>query len=218
LNWPKPGLRALALVVLSAALLSLSACKRKKGSDLDLSNTVRGKVTYKGEPVRYGVVLLFHPEKSFDQKTGVIMPIAVAPINKDGNYETTKAPSGPIRFAVACDPDVMLFDLMKPSTPGAAPGGNVAMQGPNKALGGPNRGLLPPPPPPGSKELEGGPLGPGKDDPHPGKISFNPMLKDFSDEEKEKLREVHKKFGTFVDTPIMRIIEVGEQTFDLKLE
>src|SRR5207244_128451 len=111
-------------------------------------------------------------------------------------------PTGPTMFCVATDPDVMLPDLMAPTTPGLPPGTFLSPKGPPGGLkggpGGPKMG--PDGLPPG---LPGAPgEGPdGKEAPPPPKGAFNPMVKDFSEEEKEKLRTIHKKYGTFGQSP-----------------
>src|SRR5262245_46600410 len=112
LTWQYPGRQVLALAALSAALLALPACK-KKPPEMVFGQTVRGKVTFKGEPVRYGFVLLFNPERSFDAKTGAAVPAAAAMIRKDGTYETNTAPTGLVFVCVATDPDLQPMELMQ---------------------------------------------------------------------------------------------------------
>jgi hypothetical protein len=74
------------LALLSAATLTLSiGCS---GNGLNLAK-VRGKVTYKGQPVKNGTVF-FMP----DDKKGTIGPPAVGSITADGSYVMSTESSG----------------------------------------------------------------------------------------------------------------------------
>jgi hypothetical protein len=214
-------------------LLFLPACtKKESGSipDVKFGQTVRGKVTYKGKPVPYGFVLLYSPERSLDVKTGQMAPAAVSNIGKDGSYELKNAPSGPVVFCIASDPDVQPVDLVQPSRmgkgarphepPGGPPSGPGFPPGApgSQSTGGPPG--MPPDRPPGPPPV--GPPGPGsgghrRPPRFPG-ADVNPLTKDLSKDDKKMLKEIHKKYAAFGRSPLTYVVELGEQTFDLKLE
>ena len=208
---------------LAAILLSLSACAKKSPEqESKFGQTVRGKVTYKGESVPYGFVLLYNPEKSLEPKTGTMAPAAVAAIGKDGTYEIRNAPSGPALFCIASDPDIQPKELIRASPMGAGvksrerPSGGT--EGPPGGSAGPTSG--PPGPPPGPPR--GGPRGgpPGKPSIPanlPG-LDFNPAAKELTEEQKKMLKEIHKKYAAFGRSSLMFTLENGEQTIDLKLD
>ncbi len=120
--------RQLGGVALLGLLLSLSACDKNSPAPPAMvkGQTVRGKVTYKGEPVPYGFVLFYNVGKSLDAKTGTRVPSSTAIINSDGSYEMTGAAVGPVKVAVCTDPDVDMVSLLRPSKIGGnAPPGVV---------------------------------------------------------------------------------------------
>jgi hypothetical protein len=150
--------RALLLGSL-AALLLLPACgKKTQGPPPRFGQTVRGKVTYKGEPVSYGYVLLYNMEHSLKPETGMMAPIAVASLDKDGRYQMTNAPTGPSVFCIACDPDLPPKDLVGQSPLGGLPRGGLPGMRPSGPPGRP--GASPPGPPGGPPGMFPGP-GPG---------------------------------------------------------
>ena len=46
----------------------------------------------------------------------------------------------------------------------------------------------------------------------------NPLTMELSTEQKDTLREIHKKYGTFPGSPLMFDIKTGDQVIDLKLK
>jgi hypothetical protein len=74
------------LVLISAATFVVLGCS--PGNGLNLAK-VRGKVTYKGEPVKNGTVF-FMP----DESKGTVGPPAVGSITSDGSYIMSSSSSG----------------------------------------------------------------------------------------------------------------------------
>src|SRR5579883_324468 len=111
------------------ALLTLPACKdRKPGppevqgpqgeGQVNMDARMSGKVTYKGEAVPYGYIVLYLPDRAIDPKDGTVRPIAVGFIQKDGTYKVERAPVGRVFISVVTDPNVTMHDLMSPSQMG----------------------------------------------------------------------------------------------------
>jgi hypothetical protein len=156
--------RVALVVLMLGALATVPACF-KKGTDQQevTGQTVRGKVTYKGEPVPYGIVMFYDPKKGVDEKTGTLLPSGIGEI-KDGYYEAVNVPAGPMMVLIATNPDVDKLTLIRPSMPGAglkgvpinSPGGPGKPGGPGGPGGGPPGG----PGGPGGGP-PGGPDGPG---------------------------------------------------------
>src|SRR6516165_8650029 len=116
--FPLHNLRAPFLVGVS---LCVSACSKQdpaqpQPGDANLSQTVRGKVTYQGKALPYGFVLLYQPEKSLDPKSGTMRALSFASIGKNGDYEIS-APVGHVVFCVVSDPDIPPQEIMTPKLP-----------------------------------------------------------------------------------------------------
>ena len=112
-------------LLLVAFCLALSACSNntpvpvnKKG--VSGSETVRGKVTYKGQPVPYGFVLFFN-DASRDRKTGMFTPISGGIIGEDGSYEVVRLPPGGVKITVLTNPDVDPALMLRPAMMGEDP-------------------------------------------------------------------------------------------------
>jgi hypothetical protein len=70
--------RRVGLALSAASLVAMAACS--SGNGLDLAR-VRGRVTYKGQPIKNGTVF-FMP----DESKGTVGPAAVGSITSDGSY------------------------------------------------------------------------------------------------------------------------------------
>jgi len=46
---------------------------------------------------------------------------------------------------------------------------------------------------------------------------FNPVAKEFSENQKKMLKEIHKKYGAFGRSSLLYEIEPGDQTINLQL-
>lgn len=217
-----------AFLLIAVVLLALPACSGTKDprEDLAFGQTVRGKVTYDGQPVQYGFVLFYSHDKSKDPKEGSFTPSAVGPI-VEGKYEVPNAPLGHVAVCLATDPDLDPGALTRPMKPGEKGGGGA----------GPNKGPLPPgmPPgmPPGGKVgmPEGPPVppppgppggaGPMPPKPPPGmkvpQAAGNPITMNLSDAQKRALREIHAKFGEFGRSPLAFVVKEGDNTFDINI-
>src|SRR5262249_47465946 len=117
--------RRLTAALLAPVMLALApaGCSRKAETEVELGPPVRGKVTYRGEPVPYGVVLFYSLGQIQKSSAGSVRPAATAAIGPDGTYEMNRAPLGPVLVAVATDPEVSRPLLMKPGMGGVGPGG-----------------------------------------------------------------------------------------------
>jgi hypothetical protein len=195
---------------------------------MELGQQVRGKVTYKGEPVPYGYVLFYRLGMSIDVKTGAFVPSAFGEIHADGTYEVANAPTGPVQITVVTDPDLDLLSIVKPEThggpvPGTAPPGGPRGPGappgnpsgpppgkePHGPAGKPHVGPIRPPPlPPGA-------AGSGSEEPpRPG----HPRGRDLTDDQKKTLKEINDKYGSIEKTQLHYVVRQGEQTCDLQLK
>jgi hypothetical protein len=221
------GWQVLAQVALAGILISLSACKSKPPEAKKIGQTITGKVTYKGDTVPYGFVLLYDPAHSVDRKTGMAAPTCVGMIQKDGSYKLQNAPSGWVAFCVACDPDIKMDDLLRPRRMGMGNPDNRPGQPGGPGGGRPGAPGRPPAGPPGGPPSgppgvhPGGPPGVGDNLPEGmPKPGDNPMAEKIklTKEQKKMLKEIHEKYGSRGKSPIHREIEVGEQTIDLKLK
>src|SRR5262245_26763885 len=109
----------LSICWLMPLLVLLPACGTPAGEEkpepIKATGTVRGKVTYKGKPVSYGVVLFYNHGRTFDPRAGTMSSASFALIKKDGSYEMTSAIEGPVLVCVAADPDVPLMSLTSPT-------------------------------------------------------------------------------------------------------
>jgi hypothetical protein len=206
-----------ACALLAAGFTALGGCGKAAKEDLVYGQTVRGKVTYEGQPVPYGFVLFYSHDKSRDAKAGTFTPSAVGAI-VDGAYEIANAPLGHVAVCVATDPDIdagMLTRPMKPgekTSAGGDKGGVPGMPGgaPGMPVGPPDGkpdmpppgevGLIPPKPPPGLK-------------PPPA----NPLTVHLSEAQRKTLKDIHARFGEFGKSPLAFEVKEGAQTFDIKL-
>jgi hypothetical protein len=213
-----------ALLIFAAVIaLVAPACSRKPaappdqgpGGDMIFGQTVRGKVTYDGTSVPYGYVLFYHPAKSHDLKSGRVAAVAMSEI-KDGTYEISNAPTGPVIICVATDPDVDPTLLTMP-----------APIGPPKIEPWPmGKGKLPPgvPPPPAfdpkippKVDPESTPMPP--DQKLPANLKGgHPATAHLSDEKRQMLREIHRRYGKFPMSPLSYGVVAGEQTFNIEME
>jgi hypothetical protein len=193
---------------------------------LQYGNPLAGRVSYKGEPIPYGLVVFYNPLVSTNHKTGKVSPVATAMI-KQGTYQAENLPAGPVLICLFTDPDLSLTDALKPTMMGLPTGMHMGKGRPKGIiLGPPDKGEGPPPrpekdgppplpePPPADKEgeefkglkkgMKGGPKG-------------LPFAKDLTDEQKELLREIHSKYGSLSRPSIAHVIKPGEQVFDILL-
>lgn len=217
--------RLTATVLLGALLAALPACnKTTEATAPQIGNgeAVRGKVTYKGEPVPYGYVLFYRlgaemapqAEGGPGGPAGAGAPSAFAEI-RDGKYEALNVPGGPAFLCVACDPDLDPSTLMRGA---AAPMGGPGMPPPPGGLPpmGPPGG--PPPPPMGPPGGPGGPpQGPPGGLPAP-PAPPNPAVEGLTEAQKKMLKEIHDKYGQFGKSPLSIVVHEGEQTFDITLK
>jgi hypothetical protein len=223
--------RAGVLALLATVLIFLPACaKKEKPLELVKGQTVRGKVTYKGRPVPYGVVLFYSYEKSIDPQTGRLCPSGIGEINSDGTYEVVDAALGVAMVCVATDPDADIGSLTLPAAmlgidpgspprvgppwpPGRPPIGPPGGPLPGPPVGAPGPPIDPPINPPGvpSQGPVGGPPG------GPPLKPPNPAAERLSADEKKTLKEIHAKYGIVGKSPLGYHVREGEQTFDIKL-
>ena len=190
-------------------VILLPACSKNPqesaGPKMVWGQTVRGTVTYNGEPVVYGYVMFYSPDKSVDPKSGRVAAVAVADIN-NGKYEMINAPTGPVMVCIAADPDIDPATLLKPAIPGFpradSPGSPGAPPGGPPGAGGPG---VPPAPP--------GAVPPGMPP-----MRKNPLTEKLTDAQKATLREIHRKYGAFGMNPLAHDVREGEQTFDIVLK
>lgn len=219
--WSRWVPRLLVRGSLLAGLLAVAACSKQAQPAVRFGPTVRGKVTYQGEPVSYGFVLFFSLDAGPDPKTGMMAPAASAPLSKDGSYEAPNVPLGRVVVCVATDPDVLPLDLLRPRLLGGGPEMLGGRTGPGGFHGGPPGGPhqgppgLPPEPPAPPSGKDKGPVGPPPGIPKPGS---NPATKDFPEELKKTLKEIHKKYGAFGRSSLAQEITEATSTLDLKLK
>jgi hypothetical protein len=228
-----------------ATILALSACGKKEDEPpppgatpdgkkaLSYGQVIRGKVTYKGQPVTYGLVLLFDREAMFKGKSHSLAPVAVGPISETGTYEIPNAPAGFMRAALATDPDKTLAELGMmdiAGAPGMGPGGPKGGAGGDPKTG-PPKGLPGVPPGADAKGFPGGPKGadakgfPGGFKGGPGGFKgppkgnkANPVVQKLSDEQKKMLKEVYDKFGMPTKSGLVYPVREGEQTWNIELQ
>jgi hypothetical protein len=201
----------LVTVFASALTVTMPACKKKETSetgDMAYGQTVHGKVTFNGEPVPYGYVLLFHMQNSIDAKSGRLAATCFGEI-KGGKYVIGDAPTGVMKVVVAADPDVDQMTLLKPEVLGTPAGGLI---GKKSGGGAPDKG------PPGKGGPPGGPEGGPEVKPPGFKLpAFNPAAEKLTEAEKEMCKEVHKLYGKFDNSDILYPVKEGDQTFDIIL-
>jgi hypothetical protein len=219
------------LTLLAGVLTFLPACGKQErpGDGLVRGQTIRGIVTYQGQPVPYGVVLFYSFQKSTDPRTGLCLPSGVGIIQPDGTYVVEDAAAGPSMVCVAADPDVDLGSLARP-----APMGGLGQVGaPTDPPGGRRPSAPPdgprPQPPAGpakgpSGELPTGPPGGLRHGPPGRSLSDvaaklpNPIADQFTADQKKMLMEVHAKYGAVGKSGIGYPVREGEQTFDIELK
>lgn len=173
------------------------------------SHTVSGKVTYNGEPVRFGYVLMYSMGE-VNAQTGKPVPPKSARIDESGKYTITSPVIGPCVMCLATDPDLDPMSLMRGSPelsdPGSRPGaggppspGNAAPQGP------------------GPRPPMGGPPGPGGMMGRPTPIS--PVAAKLTEDQKAILKEIHSKFNDRRASPCLFVVAGdADQTYDLQLK
>lgn len=194
---PSSLTRAGAVLTLTLSALALAGCSGSQPEEpLVWGQTVRGKVTHKGEPVPYGFVLFYHPERGLDPQTGKLVPVAFGEI-QNGKYEIANVPKGPVIVVVATDPDMDAGMAMRP----VEPGGGV-VEGPEAPAGAPAAAPDAPPDPAG---------------PPQGKID-NPLTQNLTAAQKQTLRALHQRYGEFSRSDLALVIEAAEQTYDIDLK
>lgn len=168
-------LRAAVLGTLSAALVIITiGCTEKETPDqntevekspLVYGQRVQGKVTYKGEPVTYGLVLLYNDQHSFSPEKRTFAPVAFGPITSDGTYALENAPLGVHRLVVVTDPDQDVMSYTRPMPMDSKVGQSPDQGPPGMPPGGPPMGPPGGPPlgPPGGPPGIPGPPAKGKD-------------------------------------------------------
>jgi hypothetical protein len=212
-----------------AALLAGCSSDGPKPDPMKFGQTVRGKVTYNGQPVPYGAVLFYHHQNSLDAKTGTFAPSAVGYIDENGRYEMTNLAAGPVMVCVATDPDADLLALTQPTAPGELPGVIPGKPGngppshpptvlPERPADAPPTGLpgMPPGGPPGGLPMPPMPPLPPGAPPMP-KMGL-PGTENLTAEQKKLLKEIHAKYGSLGKSPLHLAVEEGEQTLDIPLK
>lgn len=174
------------------------------GLEFKGNETVSGTVTYEGQPLSYGAVLFFHPEKSMDVTTGKMTAVTFAQLDEEGKYTAVGVPEGPVMICIVCDPDQSIMDLTTPDQ-GGLPGMDG---GPPGGPGGP--GL-----PPGGPGLPPG--GPGMPPVGPGVGLGNPVVEKLSDAQKKILKNVHQTYGQTMAPLISLEVPAGGKTFNIEL-
>jgi hypothetical protein len=215
------------LALVGGVLTSLPACAKKDQTpELVKGQTVRGKVTYNGRPVPYGLVLFYSYEKSIDPYTGLYQPTGIGEIRADGTYEVSDAAAGPAMVCVAADPDADLGSLTLPAAMLGLDQSGAAGGRPTGAIGGPPIGppggrggpsIRPPGIPPmgpshgpAKGPVGGPPVGPPIKPP-------NPLADNLSAEDKKMLKEIHAKYGIVGKSPLGYPVREGDQIYDIKL-
>jgi hypothetical protein len=101
--------RATATVLLMAAACAIAGCNGSR------NNILTGKVTFRGQPVSYGSVIVLCEDGTLH--TGNIQP--------NGTYSVTDLPAGPVKLAVISpeppDPQDQRPHPLPPGAPGAPP-------------------------------------------------------------------------------------------------
>ncbi len=237
-------LRASILSCVGAVLFILTiGCTEKENpepnadtekSPLVYGQKVQGKVTYKGQPVTYGLVLLYNDQHSFSAEKRTFAPVAFGPITSEGTYSLENAPLGVHRLVVATDPeqDVMVYTRPIPMDGAIAkdlnqgpPGMGPPGMGPPGVPGPPAKGQEGKAPPKATKgqKLANPGYEPPRDSPPPAfaipaPVIPNPKFEKMSDAEKRLLREVHARYGSFDKSTRLIVVREGSQTFDIELK
>jgi len=211
---------------------SMLGCNKSQPQSSVPRETVRGKVTYKGEPLPSGFLHFYNGAGHVG--VGMIKP------DGSGAYEAS-IPAGPVQAIVKADskPDRVGMPPrrpgMPPGGPGMPPGGLGKPSGgfgmprnvPGMPPGGP-RIPLGPPGAPGDRAVaqRGGPNGPGKEASsgvrEGSKLSPGSKLPPglAPDVKQVKLmEEVQKKYGSLrTDKPLTFVVGPGEQTWNINLD
>jgi hypothetical protein len=182
-------LAALCLMLLSACAKTQPTPPDNKGSGGG-NETLRGKVTYKGKPVPYGLVAVF-TATSIDPKTGLFTPTAIGAIGEDGSYEIVRLPAGGAEIAILTSPDVESSEMLHPMMHGEDP----------------STGAVGPPGTPPAPPIPSSPTGPGPTG------TWN-----LTEEQKKDLRAIHHKYGGYGKNNFVCSIVPGEQTFNIELK
>jgi len=231
--------RLAALLLLALCCLLPACAKKEPEKQVEFGPKVNGKVTYKGEPVPYGVVLFYAHGKGVEPTTGQMAPAASANLSADGTYEVTNAPVGPVMVCVACDPDADVGSFTAPvgfhmgdggggmggGPPMAGGGPPMAGGGPPMAGGGPPMAGGGPPMAGGGPPMAGGgpPMAGGgppqlpKDLPRPPKPP-NPAVDKLSDAQKKTLKEIHDRFGILGKSTLNHIIPKDGESLTYNIE
>ncbi len=198
--------------VLATALVFLSGCNKEDEQPLTKSfdGVVRGKVTYKGDPVPYGFVLFYAPGKGPGGGGGgaskSITPAAHSMI-KDGKYEIVGAPVGIVMVVVATDPSIDLPQLLQP-----------VELAPDKGPGGDPKAGGPPGDPKGPPDAKKAPPGIAPKAPPGVELPGPPGTKDLTAEQKQTLRTIHAEYGSFSKCHLTYAVRPGEQVYDIDLK
>jgi hypothetical protein len=229
---PKERFRRIGILLLLGGLSCLGAGCPKSASSSNESpvqvkgHTVHGTVTYKGSPVRYGVVAFYNHlgGAGRDPKSGVAIP-TTAIINTDGSDEIKSATFGPTTICVRTDPDVDVGEYIRPPEqkqngsgtpvpPGAgSPGPGAGRPGAGPPGAGPPGG--PPSGPPGAGPPGGPPGGPSL-----GHHRANPWLEkaNLTDDEKKLMKELAARYGDPKQPKLNYAVVEGDQIHDIKLD
>jgi hypothetical protein len=244
----RPPWRRLLAAPLLGALALCGACAKPAEKAVEYGPPVRGKVTYRGQAVPYGIVLFYAHGAGINPKAGQVAPAAWGEVRPDGSYEVQNAPVGPVMVVVACDPDADLAALTAPATFGGGMGGAPGAGGPPQAggppPGGPPMGGGPPmaggppaaggPPQAGGPPTAGGPpqaggppMGGGglpqagplpKGAPPPPKGPPNAVLEKLTAEQKRTLKAVHEKYGSVGKSELSFVVHKGEPALTFNIE
>jgi hypothetical protein len=193
--------------------------------------TVRGKVTYQGQPVPYGIVLCYAHGKALKRDTGQFTPSGSGLIGADGSYEIARVPSGPMMVCVATDPEVNLMSFAAPAQLGGSHGAGPPGKGGLPGGGPPGKGGRPPqgggPPQAGGPAKAGGPpmagggpsIGPPplpKDSKAPRPLA--PGAQSLSEEQKRMLKEVHEKYSKVGKSKLTYFVKPRETSVTINIE
>lgn len=201
--------------VVSAALCALPACKGKEEPVAPVAK-ITGKVTCDGQDVPYGVVLFYNPQKSLDEKTGGMKPLAFGFV-VEGKYEVSSPVTGPMMVCVATSPDLSLEKLLQPYVPSpGTPGGGKEGGGQIQAGKKVDPGKGPPVADAPGAPKKGGVGLPGSGGPG-GPPGGNPVLQKLTAEQKKLLYDLHERYGHFGKSGLVHEIKEGDQSWDIKL-
>jgi hypothetical protein len=218
--------------------LALPACSRQPPPGPDFPQaTVSGKVTYDGEPVRYGFVLFFRVDAIPDEG-GEFSAVASAAI-VDGSYEAV-VPVALMKVCLVTDPDVdpgllagaylrqghgpplKRQQVGKPEGPPGLPDpadGKEGPKGQEDPKGAFEKDAPHKKPPhkegPEKEGPEGGPDMPDKNDPS---ARPNPLALHLSAHEMQVLREIHGRHGRFAQSTLIVAAEAGSNNYDIELQ